>query len=145
MCGAESTYVKSGTYVGNGVDGRPITGLGFQPDVVLVKSEGDEIATLRTATMPAGRSKEMIDASALAANEIASLDPDGFTVGSAAEVNREGVAYYWVAFKAGGNLMRVGSYTGNAINGLSISGIGFQPELVFVLPDASYDAVLPHI
>ena len=30
--------VLTGTYVGNGVDNRPITGLGFQPDLVIVKA-----------------------------------------------------------------------------------------------------------
>ena len=29
--------VLTGTYVGNGVDNRPITGLGFHPDLVIVK------------------------------------------------------------------------------------------------------------
>ena len=31
--------VKSGTYNGNGVNGRAFTGLGFQPDLVIVISE----------------------------------------------------------------------------------------------------------
>ena len=31
----------TGTYVGNGVDNRPITGLGFQPDLVIIKATTD--------------------------------------------------------------------------------------------------------
>ena len=32
--------VKSGTYTGDGVNGRAITGLGFRPDLVLVSPFG---------------------------------------------------------------------------------------------------------
>ena len=46
VCGDDRTILKrtgawmlTGTYTGDGTDNRPITGLGFQPDVVIVKSE----------------------------------------------------------------------------------------------------------
>ena len=35
---AAQSEVLTGTYVGNGVDNRPITGLGFRPDVVIIKA-----------------------------------------------------------------------------------------------------------
>jgi hypothetical protein len=30
----------SGTYAGNGADDRAITGVGFQPDLVIIKGDG---------------------------------------------------------------------------------------------------------
>ncbi len=36
--GGGVSEVLTGTYVGNGADNRQITGLGFQPDLVIVKA-----------------------------------------------------------------------------------------------------------
>ena len=69
-----------GTYAGNGVNATGITGVGFQPDFVLVKG-GANIAVLRTSSMAGDLSKAMAGATALAANLVESLDADGFTVG----------------------------------------------------------------
>ena len=41
---AAQSQVLTGTYVGNNVDNRPITGLGFQPDVVIIKAVPGEFA-----------------------------------------------------------------------------------------------------
>src|SRR5207253_795365 len=50
--------IVTGTYVGDGTAARAITGLGFQPDVVLVK--GATTGTiLRLKGMPADVSKEL--------------------------------------------------------------------------------------
>jgi hypothetical protein len=52
--------VLTGTYVGNGANGRPITGLGFHPDLVIVKAGGTSTteAIARTSTVPAGDSSK---------------------------------------------------------------------------------------
>jgi hypothetical protein len=62
--------IKSGYYDGNSVDNRAITGLGFQPDVVIVKSHEGDPATMRTADMPSNRSKHLHDGAGLAQSEI---------------------------------------------------------------------------
>ena len=59
--------------------------------------------------------------------------PNGFTIGTATTVNKAGTTYVWTAFKASPGYMSVGSYTGNASAGNGVTGLGFSPELVYVL------------
>jgi len=81
--------MTTGTYTGNGVAGRPITGLSFQPDIVLIKvdyqdatTQANAAAVLRTSTMSGDISKPLMGLSPLAANLIQSLDAHGFPVGN---------------------------------------------------------------
>ena len=134
--------VKSGTYNGNGVDGRAVTGLGFQPDLVIVVSGATcanlgspnncgHDTVLRSSTMGAGLSKATNQYGQypnLLSKRITSLDADGFTVGHPADhnptnddgaaqpyhcANHNGVTYYWVAFKAAPGEMALGTYVGS--------------------------------
>jgi hypothetical protein len=133
--------VASGGYTGNGTDGRAITGVGFQPDVVIVKSDDNSgVAEIRTSTMAGDATKPMTGNTALTANLIQSLDSNGFTLGNDNAVNRNGRAYHWVAMKSYTGHMALGSYTGNGTS-KSISGLGFSPEYAMVLPAANTAAV----
>ena len=76
--------------------------MGFQPDLVIIKSNTAQLAVMRTATMVGDASKELSAATAFQTNRIQSLDPGGFTVGTNAQVNSSGVTYYWVAFRDDG-------------------------------------------
>ena len=140
-----TAQMTTGTYVGDGTLGRKITGVGFQPDVVIVKgddSDGDYSLTstiLRSSTMVGDSSKPMVLDNALVANEVQSLDADGFTVGSARRVNQSGVTFYWAAFKVDAD-MSVGTYTGNG-GARSVSSLGFSPEYVIVMSSANRRAV----
>ena len=62
--------MASGTYTGDGTDDRAITGVGFQPDVVIVKRYPNVKGELRTSTMVGDASKQMQSTSSLAANRI---------------------------------------------------------------------------
>jgi len=133
-----SAQVRSGTYVGNGVDNRSIY-VGFQPSVLIVDMA--EVTTtvpdesvIRTSTMIGDASKDLELPSALTADKIQSLDATGFTVGTHASVNGFGLTYHWVAFKAGVGTLKVGSYLGNGTDNTSVGGVGFQPEYVIVMP-----------
>jgi hypothetical protein len=136
--------VASGTYTGNGTDNRAITGVGFQPDVVIVKSDDNAgVAVMRTATMVGDVTKPLSGATALTANMIQTLDSNGFTIGGGGgsnPVNKNGSAYHWTAFKTYAGHMSIGSYTGNGTS-KSITGLGFSPEYVTVLPGANTAAV----
>lgn len=81
-------------------------------------------------------SKVLTSAAAMDTNLIQSLEPDGFTIGTAQEVNTDGTTYHWVAMRAGSNLV-VGSYVGNGVDNRSILGVGFQPSWVVTLGDGS--------
>jgi hypothetical protein len=133
--------VASGSYTGTGVDNRAITGVGFQPDVVMVKSDDTSgVAEIRTSTMAGDLTKPMTGNTALTANLIQSLDSNGFTLGDDNAVNRNNRTYHWVAFKSYTGHMALGSYTGNGTS-KSITGLGFSPEYAMVLPAANTAAV----
>jgi hypothetical protein len=126
--------VASGSYTGNGADNRTITGVGFQPNAVIVKSDDNSgVAEMRTSTMSGDNTKPLAGATALTANLIQSLDANGFTLGNDNAVNRNSRAYHWVAFKSYTGHMSLGTYTGNGTS-QSVTGLGFSPEYVMMLP-----------
>ena len=122
-------YVAMGNYVGTGA-GRSITGLGFQPKVVLVKQLSFEPGVIATDTMPTGESK-IAGTAAFVTNRITSLDSDGFTLGTDADAVESNLGFEWIAF--GGSECVTGTYTGNATSSQSITGMAAQPELVFTM------------
>ena len=129
---AGTDAVLTGSYTGDGVTEREITGLGFRPDVVIVKAvdEGKE-AVIRTASMGGDLAKKMAGGEAPQADRIQSLDADGFTIGTTDFVNKNGATYTWIALKASATTMTLGTYTGTG-SSQSISNLGFSPELVYV-------------
>jgi len=137
------SWMATGTYTGDGVAGKAITGVGFQPDMVIVKRYPKVKGEVRTSTMPAGESKSIQSSDALWNDHIESLDTDGFTVGyhSDKAVNKNGDTYYWVAIKEVSGLSKFGSYTGDDVDYRSITGVGFQPDYVMVFPDANSNSV----
>jgi hypothetical protein len=129
--------VASGAYTGNGSDNRAISGVGFQPDVVIVKSDDNSgVAEIRTSTMAGDLTKPMTGATALTANLIQSLNADGFTLGNNNAVNRSGRTYHWLALKSYTGHMSLGTYGGNGTS-KSVTGLGFSPEYLMVLPAAA--------
>lgn len=123
-----------GSYTGNGVDNRNITGLGpGTPSVVIIKGNTGQQAVIRTNTMTGDASKEMVNPIALNSNYIQSFFPGGFQIGSHAAVNNNGTTYYYIAFGNMAGYIATGSYTGNGA-GQSISGVGFTPGYVIVIP-----------
>jgi hypothetical protein len=125
--------VATGRYQGDGRDSRVITGVGFQPDVVLVKGAHPQSAVARTATMVGDVSLELGLSNGLVADRIQSLEADGFTVGTHSQVNASGVVYDWVAFRQVAGELKVGTYVGNGSVEHTIAGVGFQPAAVLVL------------
>jgi len=125
--------LDTGAYVGNGAHGRPIAGLGFQPDVVIVKADRDEGAVCRTASMEGEIVKHFTGGFTVQGNRILAFTEDGFTVGDDSDVNHAGDDYYWIAFKAYPGEMAYGSYWGNGGDDHAIDGLGFAPDYVLVL------------
>jgi hypothetical protein len=130
--------MQTGAYLGNG-NNLSIKGLGFAPDLVILKSN----STIGVGTM--FKTSSMIDAVdvvfAGTANQAGSisLDPDGFTV-SGVNSNTVNAYYTWIAFggsdcSSTGNFC-VGTYVGNGTSPRAIN-IGFQPDLVWVKPSGA--------
>ncbi len=130
-----SVLFATGTYTGNGTDGRAITGVGFTPKVVLIKKRdaggSEEPSVWKTDTMGSGPSVRTHSASpSVPTTAIKTIDADGFTLGTHAAVNRNTSTYVWYAW--GGQLTKTGTYTGNG-SARSITGLGGTPKHVTVL------------
>jgi hypothetical protein len=124
----------SGDYTGNGAATQAITGVGFQPDVIIIKCDDNSAPIICTSTMTAGYSKDMTltDATATVNTFMSAIGSDGFTVKlNTLNVNHN--VYYFVCLKSSG-ACHVGSYVGNGAN-KAITGCGWQPEVVFIIPD----------
>jgi hypothetical protein len=137
---AATFSIQTGYYVGNATDNRAITGLGFSPDLVLLKDNtngGNEGIVFKTSSMPSETTIALAETDAvLTTNHIQSLDADGFTVGNDADVNGINTFFGYVAFDgsdcSSSGTFCVGSYTGNGAASQAITSVGFQPNLVIV-------------
>lgn len=98
-----SSILKVGTYTGNGTS-QSITGVGFSPDFLWIKSRGSTAGTEQPTTwatgFPTGYAKRL-NAVAASNDAITSVDSDGFSVGSQAGVNESGDTIQYVAIKQG--------------------------------------------
>jgi len=95
-----SGYAASGTYTAGGSpsDGLAIT-VGFQPDLVIVKSDTNAgVGIFRTSAMTGDFACPMTNV-ACNTNFIQSFTATGFTIGDNANVQSAGVKYWWYAIK----------------------------------------------
>lgn len=134
--------VITGSYKGNGTDNRIISGLSSRPGVVIIKGDTSQVAVMRTSSMMGDKTKPLVGSTGLKSNLIQSLDSNGFTVGNDSRVNKNGVDYYWIAFREVAGDMKVGSYTGDGTYNQDITGIGFMPEFVIVMSAERKPAVM---
>ncbi len=87
--------IDVGTYTGNGADNRNIPGVGFQPDFVMVQTNGGLPTVAHSTAMgPSIDISHFFNATVNQANQIQALQPDGFQVGSAPESNGTGSDFH---------------------------------------------------
>lgn len=136
-CSASGTFCV-GSYTGNGTS-QTITSVGFQPDLVVVKRNAGSVGIWKSSSMSSTISSRFDNATNLASTGIEGLTSTGFSVGSSGAVNSStGVTtYYYFAFKEVSGFMDVGSYAGNSADNRSISGVGFQPDFVWIKGDVA--------
>ena len=143
--GSKFMRIAVGSYTGDGNATQGIAGVGFTPTAVLVKNDSaNQAVVIRINTMPALDSKPWGGAG-YATTGIRSLDADGFTVGNHARVNTNGNIYRYVAWidNGDGDFFEAG-YQGNNTDNRSISGVGFQPDAVFIFEDSTSPPWLRH-
>lgn len=130
---AGQSYFRTGKYIGTSGDSRNYTGggLNFTPDFVFVKGDRADNGCFRTSAMGADNSAHL-SGSVDAVNEIQSLISNGFQLGTSTRTNLSAADYYFVAMKALAGCMAVGTYTGNATDNRSITGLGFSPDVVII-------------
>lgn len=118
------------TYTGNIATSQAIV-TGFQPDFVMVKRSTALAASFRTSSMAVNHagffSAVVNDTTGVF---FQTLNVDGFTVG--ATNNTNGGVYYYLAFKNLAGKFAVGQFTGDGVDNRNISGLGFEPDAVFL-------------
>jgi hypothetical protein len=123
-----SQAMRVGNYTGNGAN-RSFTGFGFSPEAVIVFGNNAARGVSRLSSMTRSFG---FDASTGTATAVSSLDADGFSAGTAAEANSNGIGYHYVAFNDVANSIDVASYAGNNTDSRGIATVGFQPEYVLI-------------
>ena len=139
---ANGTYTGTGAYLN-------INGLGFAPDLVIIKGDTTQAGVFKTRLMPANYTAYLDAATANFAGGIISLNQDGFTLDSNATVNSSGLTYYWTAYgnawnphtHSGAADFVIGAYYGNGIDNRNITRLPFQPDLVVIKANAAYAGV----
>lgn len=111
--------IATGTYIGNGSDFRPITGINFQPRIVFVIPEttGDPIFRMdvhgqnEISRFPANNDS----------SGIRNFISNGFVLSSSTLGNAGGVIYHYVAFAGSKEVLATGSFFGTAADNRDIT------------------------
>ena len=134
-----SLTLATGSYEGTG-SRQCITGVGFQPVLVIVKGDTREFTVWRSSSMQGDSTADFSKGQPNFEDGITSLDPDAFSLGKDVSVNAEGITYHYTAF-ADSPEIKVGSYIGDGVAGLNVDDVGFEPALLFVKWDGLRTAV----
>jgi len=134
-----SFKMARGSYTGNAA-ARSITGIGFKPDLVIIKDNAANYAVFRTGLMAGNTTAYLSNAAANFTTGITSLDSDGYSLGTSTVINNTSATYQWQAFggafnsytNTGASDFAIGAYYGNGIDNRSIAGVPFQPNMVAV-------------
>jgi len=158
-----SDYFNTKLYTGNSSINHAITGVGFQPDWLWIKTRDSATDNHNLFDVVRGASKGIQSNSSNAeytsSSVLESFDTDGFTLGDNGQVNGSGeslVAWNWLAGGTGasntdGSItstvsanttsgFSIVSYTGNATDGATVGhGLGAVPDMLIGkdLSDAS--------
>ncbi len=132
--------MKVGSYAGDGINNHEISGVGFQPDYVLILTQlSGQWSNGGSSAMESGVTRGFGDNGN--PGRINSFTNDGFKLGTSGSANNNGSDYYYIAWKAIPGRIAVGSYTGNSIDDRNIS-VGLLPEFVMIQSNTSANPVL---
>ena len=124
--------VEAGTYTGNGTSKNvSLSEIGGTPDFVLVKADSTYYGNFWITGMSAPNSERMN--SLTITTGITAVAAGQFSVGAHNVANANGVIYNFIAIYDDGNGdFDVGTYVGDGSDDVQISGLGFEPECVWV-------------
>jgi hypothetical protein len=146
-------YFNTLTWAGNSTDNRPITGLGFLPDLVWIKRrDGADNHFLQDSVRGVDKQvfTNLTEAEFNNTTQVKSFDSDGFTLGTDGGVNFTGrtyVAWNWKASGASvsnntGSIIStvcanadsgfsILTYFGNTTSGATVGhGLGVKPDII---------------
>lgn len=127
---ASDGKLSVGSYGGDGSANHFITGIGFQPEYIIVASAGTNEAVHRSTTMSKTYFFNAEDDDT--GNRIISFNISGFSVGNSSRVNTGGVMYHYAAWNAISGEMNNGSYGGDSNDNRDINYLGLMPEYVII-------------
>ena len=149
-----SDYFNTKLYTGNGSTGHAITGVGFQPDWVWIKSRDSGSDNHNAFDVVRGASKGLqpndTDAEYTASSVHESFNTDGFTLGDNGQVNGSSESFVSWNWKAGGSAstntsgstntsvsvntvagFSIVTYPGNSTSGATFGhGLGVKPSMI---------------
>lgn len=128
---ADGLRSRLGTYTGTGSN-QAITRVGFRPEAVFTVPEGGDEVNVFMSGMSMGY---QVDLEAGNVNRLASLDADGFTLGTAGQTNGSGKTFAYLAFNATGGRVAQLTYTGNGTSQTVSATIA--PAFVFLRADTN--------
>ncbi len=125
--------VKQFTWVGNGSAGHAITGAGFAPDLAIICSTSSEVTWggKKFLTSDPSGGAIIFNQPSLTYYAIQSWDGDGLTLDSSANVNGNGVTFHALLWQESAITYSM-TYTGNGADNRNITGVGFQPDNMWV-------------
>lgn len=138
--GSGTFTMKTGTYIGTGAN-QSITGLGFKPDLVIIKDNTTQVAVFRTSMMFGDITAHMSNFATIDfTSGITSFTDTGFNLGTSSFTNRNGLTYQYQAFgnaynpytNSGANDFAIGVYYGNGIDNRDIKELPFNPGLIAI-------------
>ncbi len=91
---------KTTTYTGNGTDNTGITGVGFQPDYVIVHNRTSNALAVESDRVDAGDKTQIVRANAATTDIIQAMQSDGFQVGASARSNENLSTFNYMAWLA---------------------------------------------
>ncbi len=91
-----ANYFRTGTYTGNGLDDRNITGVGFESEFIIIKATStNNFAIGKTESTGYNVNANVAGGT----NQTQALQSDGFQIGSDATVNQNGISFMYLAWK----------------------------------------------
>ena len=159
-------YFNTKLYTGNSST-NAITGVGFQPDLVWIKSRSvirDHVLTDSVRGIASQIHSNTTDAESTYTNDVTSFDSDGFTVSTDSDVNGDTFTYAswnWLASNTtasntDGSItstvsanttsgFSIGTYTGTNVDNTVGHGLGVAPDVIMVkCTSTAHDWVVYH-
>ena len=132
-------FIDVGTYEGDGNPTQTITGIGFQPDLLIIWSDdGLENVIIWATGMAAGHGKRWNVGTHQSSGRIESVNSDGWIVGTDDDVNRLSRTYNYIALKSGldnsGERLDISTYAGDSSDDRDLLlALGYTPQFALVV------------
>jgi hypothetical protein len=139
------SYFKTSRYVGNGTS-QAITGLGFSPDLVMIRSRaGASTGVHDTQRTTGGIPVLYTDSSVVESaggSYLSSFNSDGYTLNNNSSGNNNGTNYVgWAWEEAAQSGFDIVTYTGNGSSAQAIShNLGAVPNFIIIKPRSFADS-----